>query len=94
MIIINRYEMLIKHSSGDAKLYLDIQVWVLGKVRSEYIHLGVISLESIGSKIRKSGKWVVMKPRKKRVSRRQWSLRRNATKMLRRMKAKSDHCTW
>lgn len=44
MIIINGYEMLMRHLSGDAELHLDIQVGTLGKVRSGYIYFEVTSL--------------------------------------------------
>lgn len=44
VIIINRYEMLIRPPSVDVKLYLDTQVGMLRKVRSGYIHFRVTSL--------------------------------------------------
>lgn len=44
VIIINGYEMLMRHPSGDAELHLDIQVGILGKIRFGYIHFEVTSL--------------------------------------------------
>lgn len=46
--------MLIRYPSRDAKFCLDIQVGMLGKLTSGYIHLGVTSLWSIGSNIKEN----------------------------------------